>query len=181
MQAAAPPPPSPAAAAAAASPAAAADSRAASSCLSFPLDPTAVVLGLGEGGGDKIFHFDGVLGDDCGQEQCYAEAKAAGVRACVYVHVCVSVHMRVHTLSHAPTQALLFQSNLNPKPVSVESVVQGFNVCIMAYGQVTPRTRATQPILVFNFTSHTRTTPNQFAVPILTREKTKTFKRLTRF
>jgi hypothetical protein len=45
--------------------------------VSFPLDPSALVLALGDGV-DKIFHFSTVLKDDCSQASCYEEAKAAG-------------------------------------------------------------------------------------------------------
>ncbi len=47
------------------------------SSVSFPLDPSAVVLSF-SGGGSKIFHFDAVLKDNCHQEMCYEEARAAG-------------------------------------------------------------------------------------------------------
>ncbi len=52
-------------------------SAAETSSVSFPLDPSAVVLSLG-GGSSKIFHFDAVLKDHCHQEACYDEARAAG-------------------------------------------------------------------------------------------------------
>ncbi len=99
---------------------AAADDDADASSISFPLDPSAVVLGLG-GGGDRVFHFDAVLKDNCTQAQCYDEARAAGN--------CPPSAALPSILATVPCSAVL-------RRVTVESVVEGFNVCIMAYGQV---------------------------------------------
>ena len=60
-------------------------SAAETSSVSFPLDPSAVVLSLG-GGSSKIFHFDAVLKDNCHQEACYDEARAAGTLLAILAH-----------------------------------------------------------------------------------------------
>ena len=55
------------------------------SCVSFPLDPTAVVLSLPDGCDktlDKIFHFSSVLKENSSQADCYDETRAAGDITC---------------------------------------------------------------------------------------------------
>jgi hypothetical protein len=58
-------------------------STAETSSVSFPLDPSALVLSLG-GSSSKIFHFDAVLKDNCHQEACYDEARAAGASRAIH-------------------------------------------------------------------------------------------------
>ena len=106
--------------------------------MSFPLDPSALVLALGDGT-DKIFHFSAVLKEDCAQAACYEEAKAAGKQ--LFHPSCLQTPLLAcltALLICARNTALLRIQGaaLTDLFVPVESVIEGFNVCIMAYGQV---------------------------------------------
>jgi hypothetical protein len=96
-----------------------ASSAAETSSVSFPLDPSALVLSLG-GGSSKIFHFDAVLKDSCHQEACYDEARAAGASRAI----------------HAPKTNMTFRAgmcSLGAAPFGTNQFVYGFSVVFLTW------------------------------------------------